>query len=283
MFMGKRTVLFLIICLSAAFILTACSSTGPESEAEEDSWDWEDWEEQGGDVREDSDDFSYITDLVGGLEDCYVLEGSSGIDYEDGLVISDTDLITGIITDDSDVDLSAPGVYTVVYTLIIDDDVLGEEPVEDVMVYRTVEVVDDDRAVSLAAEGKLIWGSNNDVLEVCGTDYGISTMPLYIRYTVEDITDGVATFLIENYSGYEITYGLYFDLEAEKDDEWVPLERLEEAEFEDAEYTMADQSEVEIECDLAPYGELSDGNYRILKDDIYVEFTIENGQLVPDE
>ncbi len=282
--MRKRAALFFVICISAVLTFTACSSTESDSVEAEEGWDWEDWEDQEGEeIREGSDDLSYITSLISGLEDCYVMEGSTDIDYEDGLVISDPDIITGIITDDSDVDLSTPGVYTVAFTLIIDDDVLGEEPIGDVRVYRTVEVVDDDRAAELAAEGKLIWESNNAVIGICGTDYGISTMPLYIRYTVEDITDDIATFLIENYSGYEITYGLYFDLEAEEGDDWVPLERLEGAAFEDAEYILADQSEVEIKLDLAPYGELSDGNYRILKDDIYVEFTIENGQLVDNE
>ncbi len=134
-----------------------------------------------------------------------------------------------------------------------------------------------------AAEGKLIWGSNNAVLKIGGTDYGVSTIPLYIGYTVEDITDEVATLLIENYSGYEITYDLYFDLEAEKEGDWVALERLEDVALEDEEYTLADQSRAKIECDLAPYGELPDGKYRILKDDIYAEFTIENGQLVIDD
>ncbi len=282
--MRKRTALFFAIYLCAAFPITACSSTEQESVETEERWDLEVPETEGGEAAEVTDDFSYITDLINVPEDCYILAGSSDIDYEDGLVVRDPDLITGIITDDSDVDLSAPGVYTVAYTLIIDDDVLGEEPVEDVMVYRTVEVVDDDRAVSLAAEGKLIWGSKNEVLGICGTeDYGISTMPLYISYTVEDITDDVATLFIENYSGYEITYGLYFDLEAEKEEEWVLLERLEDVAFEDAEYTLADQSEAEIKCDLAPYGKLPDGNYRILKDDIYVEFTMENGQLASDD
>ncbi len=95
----------------------------------------------------------------------------------------------------------------------------------------------------------------------------------------EEITDHVATFRIENYSGYEITYGLSFDLEVEKGDDWVPLNRKEEVTFEDVSYVLKDRSEVEIECDLAPYGELQDGNYRMLKDDVYVEFTIKDGKL----
>ncbi len=278
--MKRRFALLFSVCLAAIFLFSACSSKEEEPEAEEGRMDFEDWEEQGGEETEEiTDDFSYITDLVSGLEDCYVRVGSTDIHYEEGLTVDDPDLITGFITDDSNVDLSVPGVYTVAFTLIIDDDVLGEEPVDDIVVYRTVEVVDDDRAVEVAAEGKLIWESHNEIAGICATEGGISTMPLYINFTVEDITDHVATFRIENYSGYEITYGLSFDLEVEKDDDWVPLNRKEEVTFEDVSYVLKDRSEVEIECDLAPYGELQDGNYRMLKDDVYVEFTIKDGKL----
>ncbi len=162
----KKKIAFLIaMCLNAFLVFAACSSKTETSVSEEADEGFVVETEGPAEIIETP----YEPDFLSGLDNFYVLEGSENIDYEEGLLY-DTNIVTDILVDDSGVDLSTPGVYTVAYTILIDDDALGEEPIDDVIQYRTVEVVDNDRAAELAAEGELIWGSNNTVVGIRGTE-----------------------------------------------------------------------------------------------------------------
>lgn len=109
---------------------------------------------------------------------------------------------------------------------------------------------------------------------------GISTMPLEMIMTVLDVTDGVVTVLIDNQSGYEMSYGEYFSLETEQDGEWYVLPPQGTLEFDDIAYILQDMEQAEETCDLTAYGALPAGHYRIVKDDMTAEFWLdENGAL----
>ncbi|MCC8181780.1 MAG: hypothetical protein LIO45_02185 [Clostridiales bacterium] len=104
---------------------------------------------------------------------------------------------------------------------------------------------------------------------------GISTMPLEMTMTVQDITDGVVTVLIDNQSGYEMEYGEYFALEMEREGEWYVLPPKDALDFIGIAYILPDMEQAEATCDLTAYGELEAGHYRIVKDDMTAEFWLD--------
>ncbi len=110
-------------------------------------------------------------------------------------------------------------------------------------------------------------------------DDGISSLPLNIQYEIEDIIDGVVILHITNYSGDEFIYDEYFTLEAEDEDDWLEMERIEDVTWTDLAYVLEDGEDTEVECDLNPFGDLLDGHYRITKEDISVDFWLESGFL----
>ncbi len=114
------------------------------------------------------------------------------------------------------------------------------------------------------------------------TEDGISALPLGTVMTVTDMDHGIATVLIDNQSGYEISYGEHYSLQKEIDGEWyiLPIAKTNIV-FHDIAYILQDLSQATVTCDLTIFGELEAGNYRLIKDDMTAEFALdEEGNLI---
>ncbi len=106
-------------------------------------------------------------------------------------------------------------------------------------------------------------------------DDGIADLPLEMYLTVTDVTDGVATVVINNQSGYVMTYGTYYTLQMELDGSWYELPVMDTGVgFEDIAYELADGQQVTETCDLTIYGDLEPGHYRLVKDGMTAEFDL---------
>ena len=83
----------------------------------------------------------------------------------------------------------------------------------------------------------------------------------------------VATLEYRNDSGIEFTYGEDFTLQ-KLYDEWYGIPTASNAIFHSLLYILNPGDERQIKCNLFMYGELEDGHYRIVKDDLCAEFDI---------
>lgn len=106
-------------------------------------------------------------------------------------------------------------------------------------------------------------------------DLDIAHLPLGMYMTVQDVTDGVATVLIDNQSGSVMSYGEYYSLQKELDGMWyeLPIAKTNIG-FIDIAYELQDLEQATATCDLNIFGELSPGRYRLIKDDMTAEFTL---------
>ena len=82
-----------------------------------------------------------------------------------------------------------------------------------------------------------------------------------------------ATLEYRNDSGIEFTYGEDFTLQ-KLYDEWYGIPTASNAIFHSLLYILNPGDERQIKCNLFMYGELEDGHYRIVKDDLCAEFDI---------
>lgn len=115
--------------------------------------------------------------------------------------------------------------------------------------------------------------------EETDTDYGVADLPLGMYLSVKEIKDGVVTLEIDNRSGYEMTYGEHFILEAYKDGEWESVPMLEGTAVHDIAYNIPDLQKNEMTINLhALYGELEPGHYRFVQDDMLAEFDLQTGE-----
>ena len=106
-------------------------------------------------------------------------------------------------------------------------------------------------------------------------EYGnMSPMELGAEMYVKQISDGIATLVIHNYSGHEIGYSEHFSLQKEVGGQWyiLPVEMAGYG-FNDVAYLLEDGASVEVTADLNIYGDLEDGSYRIVKDDLVAPFS----------
>ena len=83
----------------------------------------------------------------------------------------------------------------------------------------------------------------------------------------------VATLEYRNDSGIEFTYGEDFTLQ-KLYDEWYGIPTASNAIFHSLLYILNPGDERQIKCNLFMYGELEDGHYRIVKDNLCAEFDI---------
>lgn len=104
---------------------------------------------------------------------------------------------------------------------------------------------------------------------------GIAHLPLGMYMTVQDVTDGVATVLIDNQSGYEMSYSTYYALQKELNGEWYELPIVKtNVGFNDIAYELQDLEQATVQCDLTIFGDLDSGRYRLVKDDMTAEFNL---------
>lgn len=103
---------------------------------------------------------------------------------------------------------------------------------------------------------------------------GIAYLPLGMYLTVQKVEDGIATVLIDNQSGYTMSYGEAYSLEQEQDGQWQELPAQEELSFHDLAHELQDLEQATITCDLTYWGELAPGHYRLVLGDLTGEFTL---------
>ncbi len=101
-----------------------------------------------------------------------------------------------------------------------------------------------------------------------------------ITLAVYGLKDGVLSLNLQNSSGSDFEYSEYFVLEWYRDGAWYIVPPLEEIAFNDIAHILAAGSGDIVTCDLNPYGELTAGDYRIVKDGLTAEFGMDkNGNL----
>ena len=80
-----------------------------------------------------------------------------------------------------------------------------------------------------------------------------------------DLKDKTATVRFTNNSEYEYVYGEGYSLQKLIDGEWYTLSTKENIYFNALGYHVEPGASCDMDCDLAPYGELDKGRYRIEK------------------
>lgn len=138
---------------------------------------------------------------------------------------------------------------------------------------------DSDSAQSAGTEtedGQTDTAADADSADNAGEDAneGIAYLPLGMYLTVQKVEDGIATVLIDNQSGYTMSYGEAYSLEQEQDGQWQALPAQEEPSFHDLAHELQDLEQATITCDLTYWGELAPGHYRLVLGDLTGEFTL---------
>lgn len=98
---------------------------------------------------------------------------------------------------------------------------------------------------------------------------------LSITLTITEITDGVATVVIDNQSDSVFTFSPGFSLEKKEDEEWVEVPYADDASWDDTSYDLESLDSITLTVDLTAYwGELEDGTYRLVLGDLSTNFTL---------
>lgn len=144
-------------------------------------------------------------------------------------------------------------------------------------IWQRLEGEDEENGLSVLyfPNAGLLADYDARFLALVGEDSGISALPLEMYMTVLDVSDGVATVLIDNQSGYEMDYSEYYSLQMERDGQWYILPPKENMAFNDIAHILPDLESVTVTCDLSPYGALQAGHYRLEKDGMYAEFWLD--------
>ena len=115
-----------------------------------------------------------------------------------------------------------------------------------------------------------------DIRFLLPVDGESAVSPEGVSMTVTDFTDGTAVVCIENQSGGTITYGTAYALQKEIEGRWYALPlAVTNIGFEEIAIILENQEQAEETCDLTIFGELEEGNYRLLKDDMAAEFSLD--------
>lgn len=100
--------------------------------------------------------------------------------------------------------------------------------------------------------------------------------PEGVSMAVTEYRDGIATVSIDNQSGDGIEYGEAYGLQKEIEGRWYELPMaVTNVGFADIAMVLNDQGQAEETCDLTIFGELGEGNYRLIKDDMAAEFFLD--------
>ena len=143
--------------------------------------------------------------------------------------------------------------------------------------WQALEGEEEDSSLSVLSFpcAGLLASCDDRFLAPAEGDYAIANLPLRTYLTIQDITDGIATVLIDNQSGYEMSYSEYYSLQLERDGEWYTLPPREPLAFSDIAYVLQDLEQATVTCDLTVYGDLAAGHYRLVKDDMAAEFWLD--------
>ncbi|MBQ9166504.1 MAG: hypothetical protein IJX71_06250 [Oscillospiraceae bacterium] len=105
--------------------------------------------------------------------------------------------------------------------------------------------------------------------------YAIMDMPLDVTMELVGIEGNIATLIIDNHSGEEFSYGMYYALQRQIDGTWYEMVMKDDVAFEDVAIILPDMEQSEVTCDLSIFGELETGTYRIVKDGMVAVFGVE--------
>lgn len=94
------------------------------------------------------------------------------------------------------------------------------------------------------------------------TDISLSLKP-------NTLTSKGATFIIKNNSNEDYTYGAEYKLQVKRDEQWQDIELDQPLVWNSLAYSLISRGQREINIDFTyGYGELSKGQYRLVKDDL---------------
>lgn len=96
-----------------------------------------------------------------------------------------------------------------------------------------------------------------------------------IELSLLGIEENIVTIRLKNITDEECTYGLRFSLQKEIDGKWFEVPVAVPASFISVACVLPAGKTVEEQCNLAMYGELESGHYRIEKENAYAEFDID--------
>lgn len=106
-------------------------------------------------------------------------------------------------------------------------------------------------------------------------DNEIANLPLGMYGEVISLKNGILTLKIDNQSGYEMKFVKYGQLQRLDNNNWQDISMIDGAVIDDSEYTLKDLEKIEVEYDLNNlYGDLKNGTYRLLWEDMEVSFEI---------
>lgn len=105
--------------------------------------------------------------------------------------------------------------------------------------------------------------------------YAIMDMPLGVTMELVSMEENIATLIIDNHSGEEFSYSMYYALQRKIDDTWYEMVPEDNVAFNDVAVILPDMEQAEITCDLSIFGDLEPGTYRIVKDGMIAVFALE--------
>lgn len=148
---------------------------------------------------------------------------------------------------------------------------------------ETTTAASDETAASDTVEADTVSGGEDETMNSEEDQYAISTMPLMITMTVTGIDGNTVTAVIDNHSGYDMTYLSAYTLEKKIDGEWMEMPVLAVVDYAEAEHEISDRETVTLDYDLSIFGdengEASDslpaGEYRLNVGDLKAEFKVE--------
>lgn len=102
-----------------------------------------------------------------------------------------------------------------------------------------------------------------------------------VKLSISAIDGNIVKVLLQNNSSDDFIYGTYYSLHKEIDGVWYILpNKLSNYGFTDIAMILANGESREEQCDLTMYGELQDGHYRIEKEGLVAEFSINGGKTI---
>lgn len=107
-----------------------------------------------------------------------------------------------------------------------------------------------------------------DIERNCMTlEYSYTDVSLSIKS--DTLTSKGATFIIKNNSKEDYTYGAEYRIQVKKDGQWQDMELNQPIAWNSMAYSLNSRGQREINIDFTyGYGELSNGQYRLVKDDL---------------
>ena len=107
-----------------------------------------------------------------------------------------------------------------------------------------------------------------DIERYCITpEYNYTDISLSLKPNT--LTSKGATFIIKNNSNEDYTYGAEYKLQVKRDEQWQDIELDQPLVWNSLAYSLISRGQREINIDFTyGYGELSKGQYRLVKDDL---------------